>query len=319
MATSGSVDYNRTAEQIIRDALELLGVIGTHENLEGNDYTTCLNTLNIMIKAWQSQGLHLWTEKEGVLFLNDSQVAYQLGGTGADEASSEIIATTLSGDEAAGQTTLSVTDTSSMAASDNIGIVLNSGTIFWTTISSLTSTTVTVASGLTTAASSGQPVYAYTSAIGRPLHISQVRLIDSEGVETELRPLSRLQYFRIPNKTQTGVPSQYYIDKQTSYTKMYIHPVSEDSTNRLRFSYKRIMEDIDSSTDDLDFPQEWIACLTYNLAVWVAPKYNLEEKCGTGPTSIAVLASQSLKALKEWDQEQVPMYFRPSGPRDYNY
>lgn len=318
MATSNSVSYNRTAEQIIRDALELLGVIGTQESLEGNDYTTCLTTLNLMIKAWQAQGMHLWTEQEGVLFLNDDQVVYQLGGaSGADKASSEVIATTLSADEAAAQTTLSVTDTSSIAVSDIIGVVLDSGTIFWSTVSSKTSTAVTIASGITTAASSGQPVYAYTTAIGRPLHISQVRLIDDEGVESELKPLSRMQYYRIPNKTQTGTPTHYFVDKQSTYTKLFIHPVSDDSTNRLRFSYKRIMEDITSSTDDMDFPQEWLGCLTYNLAVWVAPKYNLEEKCGSGPTSIAVLASQSLKALKEWDQEHVSMYFRPSGPSDY--
>ena len=317
MATSGSVDYNRTAEQVIRDALELLQVISPYETLEGNDYSTCLVTLNLMIKAWQAQGLHLWTEQEGVLFLNDDQLSYNLGGTSPDKASDNIYKTEISTAEASGQTVLSVDSTTSMSVSDQIGVVLDSGAIHWSTVSSKTATTVTIASATTGAAAVGNNVYTYTTALGRPLHISSVRLLSDDDIETELMSLSRMQYFRIPNKTTSGTPTQYFLDKQRTVTKMYIYPVSDNAERRIRFTYKRIMEDIDSSTNDFDFPQEWLACLTYNLAVWVAPKYNLEEKVSAGGTSIAAIATQNLQLLKQWDQEHVSLYVRPSGPRDY--
>lgn len=75
-------------------------------------------------------------------------------------------ATTLSGDEALGQTELSVTSNAWFAANDGIGITLSGGTVQWTTVAATGAGTVTVNDALTGAASSGAVVYKHIAKVG---------------------------------------------------------------------------------------------------------------------------------------------------------
>lgn len=310
MASSGSTNFDVVTNQIIQEALELLGVVGPGDTVSGDDYSSCLRTLNLMIKTWQSQGIHLWTEQEAILFLNEDQVRYQLGGASADEASDEVIKTELSADEASGQTTLSIDSSASMTVLDNIGIELDDGTIHWTTITSIPdSTSVIINSALASAASENNNVYVYTTIMGRPLEITQARLLRDDNTTITMRPLSRREYFSIPNRTVTSTPIQYFSDYQKDKTFIYIYPASETVANRIELSYKRLIEDFDNSTDSADFPQEWLGAIIYNLAVAAAPKYFKEEKVNG---MISTLASQYLQGLKSYDQEKVSFKLRPN-------
>jgi len=78
MATSGSIDFTLTRDTIIADALELIGAIGIGDTPTSADYTTCARTLNMMVKAWQGQGIHLWTETEMTVTLVVDQATYTL-------------------------------------------------------------------------------------------------------------------------------------------------------------------------------------------------------------------------------------------------
>jgi len=55
MATSGSIDFATTRDDIITEALEQLGVLGEGESPSAAQLTSCSRTLNMMLKAWQAQ------------------------------------------------------------------------------------------------------------------------------------------------------------------------------------------------------------------------------------------------------------------------
>jgi hypothetical protein len=308
MSTSGSTDFSLTTNQIVQDILELCQVAGIGDSVPGEDYSSVVRTLNLMIKAWQTEGIQLHTETEAILFLEDGKSKYQLGGSGADRASNEIIKTEISADEASGQTTLSVDDSSDMAASDIIGIELDDNTIHWTTISSIpNSTSVIVNSAITDDASSGNNVYAYTTAMGRPINISQARLLKDDGTIIVLQPRSRKEYFSRPNRNATGNPTEYFVDYQRDKTFISFYPVPDNVSSRIELSYRRIVEDFDSSADEPDFQQFAIAAITYNGAVWVGRKYGKD----ISQTDIGVIATQSLQSLKGYDQERTSLKIRP--------
>ncbi len=165
MATSGSVNFTQTRNEIIQDAFQLIGVYGVGRTVSAEDMSFASNMLNKMVKAWQAKGLHLWTKEEGVLFPADNVGTYTLGNA-ANAAKitnwSDAVITELNGDHAISATSLTVDDTTGMAASDNIGIVLDDDAITWTTIVSVdSSTALTITDGLDSAASDNNTIYIY--------------------------------------------------------------------------------------------------------------------------------------------------------------
>lgn len=82
MATSGSVDYIANRDEIITEALELLGMLEAGESPSANDLTTCGRTLNMMVKGLMAEGVQLWKVSEAELTLVASQSSYTLGAGG---------------------------------------------------------------------------------------------------------------------------------------------------------------------------------------------------------------------------------------------
>lgn len=312
MSTSGTSSYNLTTVEIIREALELLGVVAIGQSIEAEDYDTCLRTLNMMVKSWQNQDIFMTHEKEATLFLVPKQTKYQLGGSGADRAADGfVIETSVSEAALAAATTLNVTSTTDMTALDKIGVEMTDGTIHWTTIASITDTdTLELTDALTVDVDASAMVFVYTSQMGRPLKIISAHLRTSGGTDSELviqqqdreiKDINGLRYRGISNKGQTGTSLFYFQDKQNNYMNFYVYPTGNTETERLKLVYQRVIEDFTNSTDNADLPQSWMTALAQNLAAQVAPKYGKEEKAAA---AIAPMASTSLKAALESNKGQ---------------
>jgi len=302
MATSNSTDFTQTRNEIIEDALTLIGAIGIGDTPESSDYTFCSKMLNKMIKGWEAQGIHLWTEVEAALFLVDNQNEYVIT-TSSDRAGDNVVNTTLSAAGTASATTLTLTSTSGMTAADAIGIVLDSGSLQWTTIVSVDSTTaVTITTGLTSVAASGNNIFTYTNRVDRPLRITAARFRDSSFNDRPIKILGRQEFMNIATKTAEGAINSIYYSPGVSTCKLYVWPTPTSSEETLRFSYTRRIQDFDSSSDNADLPQEWLETLTYNLCVRIAPAYG-KSLSRMNPDLIS-LAVSTLSELQLWDSEE---------------
>lgn len=305
MTTSGISTFNETRDQIITNALTLLGVVAAGETPPSADITLCASLLNQMVKAWGAQGIHLWTEETGTLYLVRGQASYNLPGANAGDGSGTPVETTLSADGSG--SSITVTTTVGMASGDNIGVVLDNGTIFWTTINGTpSSTTVTLTTGLSSAASSGNNVFTYTTALGRPLSIQAAVYRNAAGFDTSIDIRPRQDYLRITQKTLPGIPNIIYYSPQMSTGVAYLWPAPSDVSGRIVFTYLRTIQDFNASGDTPDFPQEWLECLVFNLAVRAAPAYGINLSSGgiAGNPDILRQASTYLEELKAWDCEQ---------------
>jgi hypothetical protein len=306
MSTSGSVNYNDTRSTIITDALYEIGALGIGETLSSEDEALANRYLNRMIKSYPWNSLHLFGQTEGTLFLQADQVKYNLGAT--DHASNTTVETTTSAAAISGASTVTCTTVTGMTASDNIGIELDDGTIQWTTISSINSGTkvVTLATTLTDAVASGNVIYTYTTRLNRPLMISNVRRRDVDGIDIPLTPLSRQEYMDLPNKTSEGTPNSYFYDPQLTYGYLYVWQEPDDMSIRLKFTYDRPLEDFDNSSDNPDFPQEWLLPIVRNLAVLIAPDFSR-------PVSpdLARQAQQGFQMAWLFDTENTSVYLAP--------
>jgi hypothetical protein len=75
MATSSSYDFSLNAGQIIAKAMGLIGETASGEPIDSEDQTTCLQTLNMMIKFWQAEEIYLWKYVEASLFLQRMSIS----------------------------------------------------------------------------------------------------------------------------------------------------------------------------------------------------------------------------------------------------
>ncbi len=272
MATSGSTDFSVNRDDICKAALRLINVIAAEETPEADDIQNASQAMNMMVKAWAGEGIQLFTQKRATLFLQNSKTKYSLGPTG-DHATLSYTSTTIRVAEAAGQTSLEVTTTTGMTASDYIGIILDSGNVHWTTISSITdSDTVVVASGLPTAAAAGNNVYWYTTKIPRPIKIIHAFIRNGDD-DYVLDQYTRDRYWEMTRKTWSSRPTAFYYENTHADGTLYTNYQATDFTETLELIYQRPIEDFDSTANTPDFPQEWYEALKYNLAIRIAPEY----------------------------------------------
>ena len=114
----------------------------------------------------------------------------------------------------------------------------------------------------------------YTLPVGT-IDIMDAVVADSSGTDTSDQIINRISiadYNQLPNKTSSGKPSQYMLDKQ--YTpKIYLWQIPNKSTYSIVYWSINQLEDINLSNQDADVPYRWSDCICAGLASKLALKY----------------------------------------------
>jgi hypothetical protein len=311
MATSGSVDFTMTAEKVIEKAFSKIGVKVAEQNLQSFEIQDGLDELNIMLKAWQGLGLHLWSKQEGVIFLDKGKTDYLLGATG-DEATDldDFISTTTDNAEIALAVVIEVASTTGMTALDTVGIALDSGIRHWTTIVSVDpGVSITITTGIPTVSAAENTVFTFTDLIKRPLRVIGARRktfnVDSEIPVTQM---SRFDYFNQPAKESQGTVVNYYYSPQLGNGRFYVWQTASSINDFVRITYERPIEDIDDKKNNLDIPVEWLQAVIYNLAARLADDYDAPVAKVQSVTSKAAVF---LENILGWDEEPSSISIQP--------
>ena len=86
-----------------------------------------------------------------------------------------------------------------------------------------------------------------------------------------LERISRDTYLSIPNKSATGRPTQFFLDRQIN-PNLKIWPLPENSTDVLYYDALTRIDDLDTFTNTLDIPFRFYPCLAAGLAYYIAIK-----------------------------------------------
>lgn len=282
MATSGTTSYSRNRDQIIKAAARKVGAIEAGETPDAEMVTDFSEALNAWVKHQQALGSYIWTTAEATLFLQSSQTRYVLGTGSTDHATESFTETELGADAADGASSITVDSISGISDGDYIGIQVDDGTIHWTTVNgSPSGTTVALDDALDDSATEGALVVAYTTKIVRPLRILSARRYNFDSdLDTPLMIESREDYFDLPNKTNSGVPNLIFYDRRggaNSTGHLYTWQPQSTPTEAIKFTWARPIQVFDAAGDDQDFPDEWVQTLIFNLAVVMAPEFNVPE------------------------------------------
>jgi hypothetical protein len=310
VATSGSTDFAINRTQMIKAAMLKIGAIDAAQTPTGPDYDSVSQTLNMMLKAMQADGLKLWLRKKATLLLESNKSSYLLGPTG-DHCTYSYTRTAIKVAASSTDTSIDVDDTTGALASDYIGFVLDDGTIQWTTIDTVVDgDTLTIpAPGLSGAAAVGNYVYFYRTKIDRPLRILQVVVRDSSANDRPVDIIGQDLYTDLATKTTTGRITQVHYDHQLTNGVLYVWPRSSVMTDTLELIVQRPWEDMDSATDDFDCPQEWYEPILYGLTYRICPDYGVPLQT---KNSIGLDAQMFLDKAMGFDVENASLFLRPS-------
>jgi hypothetical protein len=313
MTTSGTATWNPGTASIINGALRLLSAIAQGEVPGANEYQEALDALNGMVKTWQVSGIHVWAEEDCMLFLQPGQVRYQLGLGSPDAATlgSAWVQTALTVTGAPGAVQITPSSVAGMTVGDQIGIWLDSGAAFWTSVLAIGGGGVSLAAPLPSQASAGAMVADYSAPLVRPLRVPGARRYQfappgGQAIEIPVVPMARLDYANVPNKTTPGTVTQYFYDPQLGLGVMHVWPAPSDDGSALAFTAQRPLQDFTTQADTADLPQEWISVLRYNLARELAAEYDCPAQRFQ---MIAAIAAEKLALASAWDREPQSVLF----------
>jgi hypothetical protein len=136
------------------------------------------------------------------------------------------------------------------------------------------------------------------------------------STQTDLA-LSRITieaYQRITNKTQTGRPTQYAINRLRDAAQLYLWPTPDATTASgtpilSYFSFNRV-EDVNKSNQDFDIPFRFLPCLSTGLAYKMAMK-----RPGITAERTSILKQmyeEELTSAMYADKERASLLIKPS-------
>ena len=133
----------------------------------------------------------------------------------------------------------------------------NRGVLLWSTSVS----SVTVAASTTT--------YDLASSTIDALEV----VLNRDSTDLKLERISPEEYLLIPNKTQTGRPSQYSIRRGRDNPVLSLWPIPENSTDVLKIEIISELQDVNKSAgQNADLPKKFLPCLTCGLAYHMSMK-----------------------------------------------
>lgn len=156
----------------------------------------------------------------------------------------------------------------------------------------------------------------YTLTAARKV-ISARRRIGSGTSQNDLalRVVSRQEYDDRPGKLSTGSPLEVYFDPQRAARTLYVWPVPDATiaaSTTIKYTYLRVIEDLDSLSDDFDIPQEWLETMQMSLAARLVLPFRTHIADPAGAALIQQRAQELYAQLSSWDEEDASVFFSPA-------
>ena len=143
--------------------------------------------------------------------------------------------------------------------------------------------------------------YALSSATLAPHRVISARYRNSSTIDLPMEVMTREEYYDLPDKTTTGIPTQYYVDYQRANpTFLLWQSLASVTTETIQYTYQRKFDDIDSLDNDIDVRQEHFEVVGYNLAERLCDDYG---KSGPSVDRLTARASMLLEQALDEDRE----------------
>ena len=137
-------------------------------------------------------------------------------------------------------------------------------------------------------------------------YVSTSETVTSSTNDISLNKIDRSAYAGLPNKGQTGQPSQYYVDRQINPTfSLYLAPDCTTYTY-LKYYYIQRIQDAGSYTNQADLPYRFLPAMVSGLAFYIAQKYAPERI-----QDLKLLYEDEMQRALEEDSSRTSVFISP--------
>ena len=288
MATSGSKDFELDVAEYVEEAFERCGL----EVRTGYDLRSAKRSLNLLFADWANRGLNQWTIEEVSITLATGIRDYP-GGTltmTVGSSTSFSVGETLTGGTSAA--TVSVT---SKPSSTTLAITSPSGTF---------SSGETISGGTSGASSTLAAAVDLTNVQSTIDILSAV--VTRDSTDFEIQRVSRSSFLNIPNKSQSGRPNQFFLNRQITPV-LQIWPAPDNDTDIVKFNRLTRIDDADAYTNTAEVPFRFYPCLTAGLAYYLSMKRN-PQLMG----ALKTIYEEELQRALDEDRDRASLRISPS-------
>ena len=97
----------------------------------------------------------------------------------------------------------------------------------------------------------------------------------NNNIDTPLTKINRSAYQALSNKTSTGQPTQYYVQRLIDRITitLYLTPGADQAGKFLNYYYVKRIQDAGDYTNDADVPYRFVPCMIAGLSYYLAIKY----------------------------------------------
>jgi len=97
----------------------------------------------------------------------------------------------------------------------------------------------------------------------------------SDDIDVSLNKISRSEYQALSNKSSTGQPTQYYVQRFIDRIKitLYLTPGTSENGKFLNFYYVKRIQDAGGYTNDADVPYRFVPCMIAGLSYYLSQKF----------------------------------------------
>ena len=96
-------------------------------------------------------------------------------------------------------------------------------------------------------------------------------VVRRSGTDFTMTRIRRDSFLNLPNKTSTGRPTQYFLDRQIT-PNLKLFPTPENSTDVIVYDALTRIQDADAQVNTMEIPFRFFPCLTAGLAYYIAMK-----------------------------------------------
>lgn len=129
---------------------------------------------------------------------------------------------------------------------------------------------------------------------------------DSSGIEVPMEPISRSDWRAIAEKTQTGRPSQYWVDRSLGAKTLHFWQAMPATSYTLVMNVLYSIEDGGDLTNEAAVPDLWHDVICAGLAKRIAEKFNPERA-----DRLEMKFAQAHKLAKGSNRERASMVITP--------
>ena len=98
---------------------------------------------------------------------------------------------------------------------------------------------------------------------------------NADNVDFPLTKINRSAYQALSNKTDTGIPTQYYVQRLIDRVTitLYLTPGTDEAGKKLNYYYVKRIQDAGAYNNDADVPFRFVPCMIAGLSYYLAQKY----------------------------------------------